>query len=243
MGSPEKHLTSNPTPAEAGNLLDVNEKLHALAPRLKNRRPEDVFKALRLVQSYSGIVNETLRDMTLVEFKGNQIHKFEYLALKKLIDEINIQYAKQRSTDNTFTKEDLDIESLNSNFLTTIHDSSIVGLELSGILEIPVSVNELVNLRTLNLDGNQLEEIENVDNLTNLTWLDLEGNKLTDIGGLLVLKNLVWLDVRSNQITDFEQLLALTKLEELRISSNPYDWNAHKEFFKKMGERGLNIVL
>ncbi len=65
MEKPQSHLTANPTSADAGSLLDVNEKLHALSLRLKEKRPEDVAKALSLVNQYSEMMikNESQVDL------------------------------------------------------------------------------------------------------------------------------------------------------------------------------------
>ncbi len=49
----QSHLTATSTPDDAVSLLEVNEQLHTLAPRLKNRRPEDVKTALKLVEQYT----------------------------------------------------------------------------------------------------------------------------------------------------------------------------------------------
>ncbi len=52
------HLTANPSPQESVGLLEVNERLHGLAGRLKERRPEDVAEALKLVEAYGSLVEE-----------------------------------------------------------------------------------------------------------------------------------------------------------------------------------------
>ncbi len=56
-------LTANPSPEQAGTLLDVNEELHALALRLKARKPEDVARALRLVEQYGKAVMPVENEM------------------------------------------------------------------------------------------------------------------------------------------------------------------------------------
>ncbi len=63
MGLFEKTLTADIQPADAGSLLDVNEKLHTLAPQLKERRPEDIAIALKLVEKYAGIVIEDTKSV------------------------------------------------------------------------------------------------------------------------------------------------------------------------------------
>ncbi len=56
-------LTANPSRKQAGTILDVNERLHVLAQQLKNRKPEDVAEALKLVNQYSEMVIEPERDL------------------------------------------------------------------------------------------------------------------------------------------------------------------------------------
>ncbi len=56
MENPKTHLTGNLPPQKSGSLLDVNERLHNLAPRLRERKSEDVVEAMRLVTEFGDIV-------------------------------------------------------------------------------------------------------------------------------------------------------------------------------------------
>ncbi len=83
MSSPERKLTANLTSAGAGNLLDVNERLHALAPRLKERRPEDIEKALALVTEYGELISDAEREEERI------VKEFE--RLQKLLPEARLR--------------------------------------------------------------------------------------------------------------------------------------------------------
>ncbi len=52
------NLTATPLPQDSVGLLDVNERLHGLAGRLKERQPEDVVEALKLVEEYKNILGD-----------------------------------------------------------------------------------------------------------------------------------------------------------------------------------------
>ncbi len=73
MEKPHSYLTANNSPAKAVGLLDLNEQLHALSPRLKERRPEDVARALSLVTDYGKLVADENREVKVDnEFKRLQ---------------------------------------------------------------------------------------------------------------------------------------------------------------------------
>ena len=83
-----------------------------------------------------------------------------------------------------------------------------------------VPLRYMLNLRSLLMRYNQINDLAPLANLTNLTRLDLGHNKIYDLIYLEGLTNLTFLDVASNYITDLTPLANLTNLTTLRLLNN-----------------------
>lgn len=82
-------------------------------------------------------------------------------------------------------------------------------------------VQEYTGLKTLYLEQNAIDTIENVDALVELRCLYLARNALTRIGiGLQCLQQLDTLDLSENYITNVDGLSCLPKLSTLNLSGN-----------------------
>jgi len=77
----------------------------------------------------------------------------------------------------------------------------------------------------IDLSHNKIQNIEknlnNLENLINLRELDLSHNRITDIKVLKNLTNLIKLDISYNDVTEIKVLENLTNLKKLNISHNP----------------------
>lgn len=87
------------------------------------------------------------------------------------------------------------------------------------------SLSELKNLETLIIQGASFERprfsnITPLENLVNLKYLDLSGNKISDLSPLSKLNKLEYLNLSSNRITDISSLESLVALEKLYLSKN-----------------------
>jgi internalin A len=82
------------------------------------------------------------------------------------------------------------------------------------------SVNELTNLKELDLSGNQISVLPPLSELRSLTNLDVGSNGIRDISSLGSLVRLKTLAVNSNSILDVTPLANLTSLVELDLGSN-----------------------
>jgi hypothetical protein len=82
-------------------------------------------------------------------------------------------------------------------------------------------IENLINLNTLILAGNQINNIEPLKALTKLTSLDLAKNQISDIAPLRGLSNLTDLSLYDNQISNIEPLKELTNLTALELNNNP----------------------
>lgn len=81
-------------------------------------------------------------------------------------------------------------------------------------------IENLVNLQTLDLSFNQINDISALKNLTNLKKLNILDNQISDIGALKRLTNLQELSLGQNQISDISLLEGLTNLESFESNCN-----------------------
>ncbi len=77
-----------------------------------------------------------------------------------------------------------------------------------------------VNLETLGLDRNQINDIAPLAGLTNLQGLSLSRNQISDISPLAELTNLQSLSLLGNQLGDISSLAGLVNLQDLVLFSN-----------------------
>jgi hypothetical protein len=75
----------------------------------------------------------------------------------------------------------------------------------------------LTNLRTLDLQANEISDISVLSGLTNLTTLALGRNQISDISALSGLTNIEWLNISNNEIRDISPLSTLSSLTTLII--------------------------
>ena len=76
------------------------------------------------------------------------------------------------------------------------------------------------NLKSLNLEGNNIENISALSGLTGLRSLSIRGNKVGDLSALSGLYNLETLDFSDNHVSDINAVGSLTGLQELRFGGN-----------------------
>lgn len=81
-------------------------------------------------------------------------------------------------------------------------------------------IENLTNLQTLSLDGNQISDISALQRLTNLQSLSLHDNKISDISALQGLIHLQTLFLSYNEISDISALQDLTDLQWLSLDFN-----------------------
>lgn len=124
-----------------------------------------------------------------------------------------------------------DVYTLGSINLSYLELQDITGLEYFNGLTILIlnsnwypldltPVENLTNLRELNLAANYLVDITPVANLTNLTYLNLMVNKISDITPLVNLTNLTDLLCALNDIIDITPLANLTNVTYLTLYEN-----------------------
>lgn len=81
-------------------------------------------------------------------------------------------------------------------------------------------IENLINLKELNLCVNKITNLEPLKDMSNLTKLSLDSNEINDISALKNLTNLTMLTLCNNKITNLDSLTNLTKLQTLSLSEN-----------------------
>ncbi|AEO70106.1 uncharacterized protein THITE_2121066 [Thermothielavioides terrestris NRRL 8126] len=99
---------------------------------------------------------------------------------------------------------------------STLHDLDLYDNLISHVR----GLDDLVNLRSLDLSFNKIKHIKHISHLTNLTDLYLVANKISKIEGLSGLTKLRNLELGSNRIRELQNLDCLTALEELWVAKN-----------------------
>jgi hypothetical protein len=91
-------------------------------------------------------------------------------------------------------------------------------------------LSALTNLQKLVLQGNQIKEVGWLSSLTNLQMLNLSYNQIKEIGGLSSLTNLKVLNLGENKIKEIGGLSSLTNLQYLFLSNNQIpNWREKKD--------------
>ena len=98
---------------------------------------------------------------------------------------------------------------------------SLENLDLSynKISKIPSTINDLVRLRELNIEFNQLKDIDNL-NLTSLVDLRLSNNKIRSLPNINQLINLQRLYIASNGLNISNQTFYLNNLISICLGEN-----------------------
>ena len=101
------------------------------------------------------------------------------------------------------------------------YDNNVIEINLcyKNIIEIK-GLDNLVNLKVLNLRGNKITEIKNIDTLVNLHELDLSYNKIIEIKNIDTMVNLHCLYLSYNMITEIKNIDTLVNLDCLDLSNN-----------------------
>ncbi len=90
--------------------------------------------------------------------------------------------------------------------LTGLNHLKSLTVDGTGICRINEIPEKIYQLEELNLRNNNINKIENLENLTNLKRLDLSYNNITKIEGIGNLRNLEYLSLEGNNINVLENL-------------------------------------
>lgn len=82
-------------------------------------------------------------------------------------------------------------------------------------------LRSMPNLKTVNLDNNNIHDLSPLENLSQLTVLSLEDNDISDISAISGLTRLARLDISGNRIQDISCLEDLDRLFRCSFGRNP----------------------
>ena len=131
--------------------------------------------------------------------------------------------------NHTLTRQDmLKLENLDAGGNRNI--TNLMGLEFAiniatlGLYHNPIEdigpLADMTKMTGFNLWGCLIVDLSPLRDLQNLNWIVLGNNQVSDISPLAGLINLTTFHVDSNQIVDISPLTSLTRLEELRLNRN-----------------------
>lgn len=145
-------------------------------------------------------------------------HFYDCMSLPQNIDWLTEIFIKSKSIlflKNKYGKKFLDYAIEDDEFVKIV----IIGLEVENISDI-IGLEDLTELKYLDLSGNQIREIDFMGNFPKLEFLHLKENQIKEIKGLEKLTNLAELYLSSNQITEIKGLDKLKNLTVLDLSEN-----------------------
>jgi Leucine-rich repeat (LRR) protein len=107
----------------------------------------------------------------------------------------------------------------------------------NNLIEKIEGLDNLFNLKKLELSNNKISNLEGLDSLLELQELYLDNNNIERLEGLDYLKKLIILHVGRNKISKFriEYIKNQTTLNFLYLNENPLDqlsWDHYKTRFK-----------
>ena len=169
------------------------------------------FKDIRGVEK---LVN--LESVTLFNTNGN-IYDFTPLSKLKKLKTLRISFSPPEERDPN--EEFINMTCLDGSFslLTNLESVRINNTELKDVSPI----GQLVNLKSLDLDKNQIEFLpENIGNLHGLEYLTFSYNKVQNIEAIKSLTNLERLGFTNNQVEDILPVKDMLKLIIINFSNN-----------------------
>jgi internalin A len=101
------------------------------------------------------------------------------------------------------------------------------------------ALSDLTNLTQLYLDFNSGSDISALSGLTNLKSLELEENEVSDISALSA-----WLNVSNNKVSDLSPLVANTGLvskNEVNVKGNPLSSSSIRTHIPALQRRGVRV--
>ncbi|ESP03837.1 hypothetical protein LOTGIDRAFT_230176 [Lottia gigantea] len=172
-------------------------------------------------------LNDNL-DIRELKLYDNRIKVIENLDHLKELSCLQLQHNKIRAIGKGLSQlKKIKTLRLDSNLLLKLETSDFIScvqltsLDLSfNMLDNLSALSYLPNLEELSASGNRLRKVNELSRCKGLVELDLSNNRLTDLSGFTNLTHLQILRLSNNQITTLNMSGKLKSLEELDVSAN-----------------------
>lgn len=198
------------------NLININNLkiLKLYDCDLENKLNFDIFNNLEELE----INNSSIKNND--EYILNKLDKLKFLEISYLKDDelkLNLNFI-----NNNLLLERLYL--IKIKLITLPNLDNLVNLKKLNIsdnnLTILPNLNNLKNLMELDISYNNLTNLPNLNNLINLYELDISSNKLSNLSNLDNLKELYYLNISNNKLSYLPNLNKLKELHHLNISNN-----------------------
>lgn len=206
---------------------DEVEKINVGNEQVKNQQEE--IKDTEKIQKGDTIINENKEEVDELAIKEVDSENDEYVEIPDHYLRLALNKALGYGPYNKLTKEqlknvsELDLNRENITNLTGIENCvnlRTLNLESNQLWDIS-PLSKLKNLEVLKLSGNtHIKNIEELSNIKSLTRLEIENMKITDISMLKNLTNINYLKASKNQISDISALENLREITHLYMSDN-----------------------
>ena len=201
---------------------------------------EDLEKITEITSSSKDLRGfEKLVNLEYINFKdpGGDIYDFTPLAGLKNLKKIRIYFRPPAELDPSEHHENMSCLDGSFSLLTTIETIEIENTHLKEIKPI----EQLVNLRTLEIDHNKIESLpKNICNLQKLEMLTFSYNNVVDLKPLILLTNLSTLAFTNNQVEDISPIKNMTKMSIINFSENNIRDISAIENFSELKSLGAN---
>ncbi|XP_041359793.1 protein phosphatase 1 regulatory subunit 7-like [Gigantopelta aegis] len=171
---------------------------------------------------------ESCPDLRELKLYGNEIEAIENLNTLKDLCSLHLQHNKIKKIGRGLSGlKKLKQLRLDSNQLVKLETSDLVAcVQLttinlsSNFIDNLKALSYLPNLVELFASGNRLRKVSDLQRCKQLQEVDLSKNHITDLTGLNNLSNLQILDISCNQLTCLKSLGKLKSLEDINVSNN-----------------------
>jgi Leucine-rich repeat (LRR) protein len=140
-------------------------------------------------------VISSLENLTLTEFECDEKFGFDFGRSFPNLTSLNLNYTDVNNEEIVTIGFLINLVELNLTYVDYLEQNNVDIFEPWGIEKVASFLNNLINLKKLNLSSTGIVTLSSLANLTQLTHLDLSNTNIEDITPLATLTNLKHLDI------------------------------------------------